>query len=78
MCSGSALQFMNCMCIAGATQMETLKENNITHILSVHDNAAEQFPGVSTCHAPCMREEGLTEAIFGVMCAHVLSMRAGL
>ena len=36
------------MCLVGAKEREKLKENKITHILAVHDNAAPEFPDVCT------------------------------
>ena len=33
---------------AGAKEKEKLKENKITHILSIHDTAEPQFPSVCT------------------------------
>ena len=41
--------FVAWLCVwlfAGAEEREKLKENNITHILSIHDTAVPQFPEV--------------------------------
>ena len=64
----------------GAKERDKLKENNITHILSIHDTAEPQFPDVCTMCSKSFNTQqshGLLETYYATIssiCVCICSM----